>query len=180
MVEYTLTVDDLVAFAKWRAHESGEDEERLPRQRVVGAWIVGVAGYLVVSAVLTIPLLVGRSLLLAGGAELVAIAAGLALGWAEWRSGRMAQWLVQRPYVRKARSALERVSGSRRVRLEPDGLRIAVDGREEQLRWSGIERIVETDDHVFIYTGPNAAHIVPRRFAGTKEFTDQLRAGLAS
>lgn len=163
MLEYVLTEADLAAFAAWQARESGEERRRVRRLRVVSAWAVGVAGYLLVSAALTIPLLLGRSFWLAGGSELLALACGLALGLAEWRSGRLTERLRSRPYLRKAREALARTGTDRRVWVDSDGLNVAVATRTEHLAWARIAQVVETDDHVFVRVEANAAHIVPRR-----------------
>lgn len=163
MLEYTLTEADLAAFAAWQARESGEDARRGRRSAVIAAWLVGVAAYLVVSAALTIPLLLGRSWFLAGGGELLALVCGLALGWAEWRSGRLAARLTSRPYRRRAREALARTGPDRRVWLDAAGLNVAVGSRSERLGWAEITRLVETDDHVFVLVGANAAHVIPRR-----------------
>lgn len=163
VLDYVLTETDLAAFAAWQARGSGEDARRGRRSAVIGAWLVGVAAYLVVSAVLTIPLLLGREWWLAGGGEVLALVGGLALGWAEWRSGRLAERLVSRPYRRRAREALARTGGDRRVWLDADGLNVAVANRSEHLGWARLTGLVETDDHVFVLVGTNAAHVIPKR-----------------
>lgn len=174
MLEYVLTEADLAAFAAWQARESGEDARRGRRLAVVAAWSVGVVAYLVISAVLTIPLLLGRSWTLAGASELLALVCGLVLGLAEWRSGRLAERLLSRPYRRKAREALARTGTDRRVWLDSGGINVAVAARTEHLTWAQIAQVVETDDHVFVRLETNAAHIIPRN-AG-RERVDELAA----
>ncbi|MFZ0530953.1 MAG: YcxB family protein, partial [Propionicimonas sp.] len=82
------------------------------------------------------------------------------------------------PYRKRAREALARTGADRRVWLDADGLIVAVGSREEHVAWSGITRVVETGEHVFVFTGPNAAHVIPRRVGEPqlREFLDALRA----
>lgn len=178
MLEYTLTEDDLVAFAAGQARESGEDAVRRRRAVVVIAWLVGVAAYLLVSALSTIPLLAGRQFVWAGAAEVTAIIVGVAVGWRQWRSGErlVDRWLSRR-YRRLARVALEQTGAHRRVWLTADGIRVASGGREDGVDWAGVVRVTETPDHVFVHTAANSAHIIPKRAgAGVAGFVAEVRA----
>lgn len=180
MVEFTLTVDDLVAFAAWQAKASGEEDPRRARMRLVGAWLVGGAAYLAMFAVATLPFLLSRLLELAGAAELVSVLVGAAVGWWEWQRGRAGEWLVARRYRTKARVALEQTGTTRRLELDDDGLTILAGRRSTHVPWSRISRVVETDDHVFVYTGPDAAHVIPRRAGGAvTDLVATLRSRLA-
>lgn len=174
MLEYTLTPADLAAFAAWRSGEAGDADPRRRRMRVAGAWLAGSAAYVVVFAASALPLLVNLELLLAGLVELVDVAVGLAAGWWEWRNGRVAAWLLRRGNLTRARVALEKSGASRRVWLGEGGLNVAAGDHTAHVAWAGIIRVTETDDHVFIHTGADAAHVIPRR-AGA-ELTELVAA----
>lgn len=163
MVEFTLSVDDLVAFAAWQARASGEEDRRRARLAVVGAWIAGAIAYLVVFLVLPMILLLAGQLALAAAGEVLALLVGGAAGLWEWRRGRIGEWLLRRRYRARATVALERTGAARRLWLDDDGLNITAGERSNRVRWAGITRVVETDDYVFVYTGPETAHVIPRR-----------------
>jgi hypothetical protein len=175
MLEYTLTVDDLAAFADRQAADSPEGAVRRRRSRLVGAWLAGGAAYVVLFAVSTLPLLLGRQLLLAGGTEFLDVAVGVLVGWWEWRNGHVAGWLQRRRSRLRARVALEQTGAARRLWLDEDGLNVAAGDRSTHVPWSAITRVAETDEHVFVHTGPGAAHIIPKR-AGFE--VDALAASL--
>ncbi len=166
MLEYTLTPADLAAFAARRSAEAGDADPRRRRMRVTGAWLAGSTAYVVVFAASALPLLLNLELLLAGLVEFVDVAAGLAVGWWEWRNGRVAAWLLRRGNLTRARVALEKSGTARRIWLDEDGLNVAAGERTAHVGWAAITRLTETDDHVFVHTGPDAAHVIPRR-AGT-------------
>jgi hypothetical protein len=163
VLEYDLTQADLAAFAAWQAKTSGEEEERSGRMRLAAAWIVGTAAYLVAFAISTFPLLLGSQLALAGVAEVVDIAVGAAAGWWEWRRGRVGERLLTRRYRTRARLALAKTGAARRLELGANGLSVASGERQAQVPWAQVTGVVDTADHLFILTGPNAAHVVPRR-----------------
>lgn len=176
MIEFTLTPADLAAYYALQARESGEEASRLHRTRLAGAWLAGGAAYLAAFLASTLPLLLGRQLLLAALLELVDIAVGVAVGWWEWRTGRVAHGLLTRRYRLKARVALEQGPAHRRLWLADDGLRIASGDRSARVAWPAITRISETDDHVFVHTG-EVAHVIPRRAgAGVADLVEGIRS----
>lgn len=180
VLEYTLTPVDLAAYAAWRSAEAGETDPRRGRMRVVGAWLAGSIAYVVVFAVSALPLLVNLELVGASLLEVVDIAVGAAVGWWEWRRGRVAAWLLHRSNLTRAKVALEKSGTSRRLWLDADGLNVAAGERTAHVAWTGITRVVETDDHVFVLTGPGAAHVIPRRAGtGVPDFVVALRGRLA-
>jgi hypothetical protein len=50
----------------------------------------------------------------------------------------------------------------RRLLISPEGLATATEHIDESLRWPAIEKIVPAAEHVFFYTSPTAAIIVPK------------------
>jgi hypothetical protein len=177
MLEYTLTVDDLATFADRQSADTPEGEARRRRTRVLGAWLAGGAAYLLVFSISTLPLLLGRQLLLASGAEFLDVVVGVLIGWWEWQGGLVAGWLHRRRSRLRARVALEQTGSSRRLWLDESGLNVAAGDRSTHVAWAAITSVEETDEHVFVFTGPGAAHIIPRR-AGFE--VDELVARIRS
>ena len=77
MLNYRLTVADLVAFAAFNDQTRPDYALRVSRNRMLAAWLVGVGGYLLISLVATIPLVLGRQLVGAGVAEVAALGLGI-------------------------------------------------------------------------------------------------------
>ncbi len=164
MLEFTLTQADLAAFAAHQAQESGEEALRGKRFRLVSAWLVGIAGYLVVVALTAVPLLLNLQFGWAALGEVVALGFGFALGLMDWRKGGLLTApLLARRYRFKAREALAATGAGRRLSLDDDGFTVAAGQRSTRVPWAGVQRIAETPDHYFIYTGQSEAHVVPRR-----------------
>jgi hypothetical protein len=164
VLEFTLTEDDLAAFAAHQAGESGEQAARSRPLRVVSAWVIGVVGYLVVALAGTIPLLVNNLLLWAGLAEVAALGFGLLLGFLDWRKGGLLTTpLLSRRYRLRAREGLARTGAHRRLDTDEDGITVATGAKVTHVAWSQVQRITETPGHYFVYTGRNEAHIIPRR-----------------
>lgn len=157
-----MTEADLIAFAAFRTQESGEEKRATTRRAVIAASLVGVAAYLAVSAVATIPLLLARQLPTAGLTEALALGLGVIAGVWEWRRGGLAERWEDRRYRVKARQALARTGAHRRVWLDEAGINVAVGERSEHVGWSAVTRVEETAAHVFVYTGPASAHVIPK------------------
>ena len=164
MLELTLTQADLAAFAAHQAKESGEEAERGKRFRLVSAWLVGMAGYLVVVVLTAVPLLLNLQFGWAAVGEVVALGFGLVLGVLDWRKGGLLTApLLARRYRFKAREALAATGAERRLTLDDAGFTVASGNRSTRVPWADVQRIAETPGHYFIYTGPGEAHVLPRR-----------------
>ena len=177
MLEFTLTQGDLAAFAAHSAEESGEAVTRRKRFRLVSAWLVGIAGYLVIVVLTTVPLLLNLQLGWAALGVVVALAFGYSLALLDWRrGGLLTAPLLARRYRFKARQALATTGAARCLTLDDDGFTVAAAQRSTSVPWAGVRRIAETPGHYFIYTGPREAHVVPRqgREAETKAFVETI------
>ena len=164
MLEFTLTQADLAAFAAHQAQESGEEATRGKRLHLVSAWLVGIAGYLVVVVLTAVPLLLNQQLGWAALGELVALGFGGALGLLDWRKGGLLTTpLLARRYRFKAREALAATGAERQLTLDEDGFTVAAGKRSTRVPWARVQRIAEEPGHYFIYTGPTEAHVLPRR-----------------
>lgn len=181
MLEFTLTQADLAAFAAHQARENGEEAARTGRLRLASALLVGVAGYLVVALLTTVPLVLNAELLWAGIAEFVSITFGLVLGVLDWRKGGVLTTpLLARRYQARAREALAATGAERRFTPDDGGFTVASGRRSTRVAWADVQRIVETPGHYFIYTGPSEAHVVPRtaREAEARVFVEAIRGHL--
>ena len=177
MLEYTLTQGDLAAFAAHQAQESGEEAGRSGRMRLLSAWLVGIAGYLVIVLLTAVPLLLNREWGWAAAGEVLALAFGLLLGLLDWRKGGLLTTpLLARRYRLRAQEALAATGAGRRLTLAADGFTVASGTRSAEVAWSQVQRIVETPAHFFIYTGGSAAHVLPRRIgeAQVKAFVERI------
>jgi hypothetical protein len=87
--------------------------------------------------------------------------------------------LLWRPFVmwnlgRNLRQpAHARVLGWRRLHITPEGVTVIEEHSTAKTKWTGIEKIGVTDEHAFLYTLPEQAHVVPRHaFASAQEFRE--------
>lgn len=164
MLEFTLTQADLAAFAAHQAEESGEQATRGKRFRLVSAWLVGVAGYLVVVVLTAVPLLLNLQLGWAAVAEVVALGFGFVLGLLDWRKGGLlTSPLLARRYRARAREALAATGADRRLSVDDAGFTVGAGQRSTRVSWTDVQRIAETPGHYFIYTGQSEAYVLPRR-----------------
>ncbi len=148
-IQYELTVDDYVAFADYHhAHSSITG-------RTVRRWRYGIPiAWLLV-------------------AFLDAAAKGLGISSVVWIGGALLWFwlwphfhrrLVRRNMRRFATQGLTRGSvGHHTVSLGSEGLTDRTSFSEYRTFWRGIDRVAATPTHLYVYVGPNAAQIVPRR-----------------
>lgn len=50
------------------------------------------------------------------------------------------------------------------ISISPDGVHEKTKVNDSQSGWRGIEKVDETDNHVFVYIASNNAHVVPKRY----------------
>ena len=80
------------------------------------------------------------------------------------------QWCLEQWLVRHAIRQLlkdERPDrgqlGRHRLVLGEDGLTESTAVGESRTSWSGVDRVEQSADYIYIYTSPAAAHVVPKR-----------------
>jgi YcxB-like protein len=66
------------------------------------------------------------------------------------------------------------VFGEHTVTLTPEALHERTKVNDSKAAWAGIYRIDDSRDHIFIFTQPNAAHVIPRRAFPTPSDADQF------
>lgn len=170
MVEYTLTSDDHAALIVLLWHRSGRAEVVQLR-----FWLVGVV---VCASVGAVAFVMTKAFGRGPGSVLGALAAPLlVLGWTTLYllvpaiRDRVLRWSARN---RSTRRFIAR--GPVQVWLDGEGLHIEGAGRQSAIDPRRIREVVETSDHVFLFTSPTKAIVVPRR-AGPAE-VKWLAAGL--
>ncbi len=84
----------------------------------------------------------------------------------------VANWFIEyRAYHNTDRNG---VLGEHTVALAPEALHERTAVNDSKASWSGIFRIDATRTHLFIFTQPNAAHVIPRRAFPTAEAAEQF------
>jgi hypothetical protein len=80
------------------------------------------------------------------------------------------QWFLERLVVRHAIRSLIRDErpgrgqlGRHRLVLGEDGVVESTAVNESRTAWSGVDRVEQSADYIFIYTSPAAAHVIPKR-----------------
>jgi len=80
------------------------------------------------------------------------------------------QWCLERLVVRRAIRSLIRDErpgrgqlGRHEVVLGEDEVIESTAVNETRTAWTGVDRVEQSADHIFIYTSPAAAHVIPKR-----------------
>jgi len=163
-VTFTNTIDDTVAFSMYHIAHS-------PTAKRIRFWsTLGIALIIV---------LIGAvgSLLQGSFRSLIhtAVWAGFYLAF----SMPYYRWSVRRRIRKLAGEGKNRSFLSEHtVRLTDDGLYVTSEVSESKILWSGIERIGENDEYLFVYTGAAMALIIPKGRIDAGDlaaFTDELR-----
>ena len=153
-VEYELTADDLYAF-QWRATQRSASVRRMRRK--VYIWL-----FVAVLLVSIVPA-IGRDGFVISRVSwfflftFFPLVAGLS--WVFERRGTRS---AIREFVEKEKPDKGQI-GKHTLVLSDDGLTESTVVGEQRTSWVGIDRVEQDPDYIFIYTGPSAAHVVPKR-----------------
>ncbi|WP_159794813.1 YcxB family protein [Puerhibacterium puerhi] len=110
-----------------------------------------------------------------GGAAAGVVAA------AAWRFAfpRLNGWVLGRTLRRLAAHDGLGFVGTVRLTIDDAGLREELAGTTSSAGWDRVDRIEETDAHAFVFVGPLAASILPKRDAQAARALDAIRSGAA-
>jgi hypothetical protein len=152
-VEYELTPDDLYHY-QWRASFSSPSAKRNKRKFYV---------YLL----LTYMLLTVLPAIGSDGFEI----SHVSLWWLLPLPVLLGVgWIVQRWQIRRAISGLVEEEkpgrgqlGAHKISLDEAGLVEITAVNESRHSWSGVDRVEQDQEYIFIYTAPHAALIIPKR-----------------
>jgi len=149
-LQYEITLDDLVTFNKYHIRHS-------PTCRRSYWWnLVGMIVAFVLVAVL-VGALYGTPI-----ATAIHLAILLPLSWPLWH-------LIYRVTVARRLRKLYRegenrgLAGIHLIRIDAEGLAGTSQAGESKLKWVIVERIVEDNNHLYIYVSAVSAIVIPKR-----------------
>jgi hypothetical protein len=159
-IEFEITLDDLVAFNVYHNRHSKPGK----RNRLILSGFLTLAALASMSSILLpdpdSPIVWNASSITLSLLPILFMAAlfGLALspGVRRWQTKRALKRLL-------SEGKSKRLVGARRLTLTSTGVTHRTAVTEAETKWSAVEKLVETDQHLFIYTSPVEAFIVPRR-----------------
>lgn len=80
------------------------------------------------------------------------------------------RWTIKRNARRiYSQSESKSVLGAHTIAIGPEGVSERTAVGESRIAWSGIERIEDDDEYLFLYIGPLVAHVIPKRAFKTAE-----------
>ena len=59
--------------------------------------------------------------------------------------------------------------GKHNITINDQELAETTEVGESRCRWSGVERVAENEDYIFIYVSTASAHVIPKRFFSSRE-----------
>lgn len=165
-LEYTLATEDHVAFNAHAALTSRPLRTQATRTRAGGAVLV--------AALLVLLTGVLRQDWVGGAA------AGVVAAVVWWFAfPRLNGWVLGRTLRRLAAHDGLGSVGTVRLTIDDAGLREELAGTTSSVGWERVDRIEETDEHAFVFVGPLAALILPKRDAQAARALDAIRSRAA-
>lgn len=153
-VEYELTPDDLYAF-QWRAAFNSRIARRTAHQGYV-AWFLVLLLIAILPAIGSDGFVFSRiSFLFLFVSFAFVVLFGKLLE--KWLMGRAIRRLLRDE--KPGRGQL----GRHKVVLQPDGVVEITSVNQTRTSWSGIDRVEQDGNYIYLYTAPIAAHVIPRR-----------------
>jgi hypothetical protein len=161
-VEYTLTLEDAIAFLQYHSRHARQGKGQ-PRH-LGWLWLVllGLVSFLIVTVTLAgeAPALTLR----AWGPVLLFVVYAFFY--------RFGNKLLERQRVRGLRRN-PRFFDKRTLALSPEALTASDQSAANTVRWHAVERIIEQPDHAFFYISQVEAFILPKRaFADERQFEE--------
>ena len=163
--EYEITADDLVAFNLYHHRQSPT-----ARRQYLRSWLGPAAVWLCVCAGLWYFADRHRGTPLRTLLDLLPLFSGVPvyLLYFPWAYRRKLRKIIH-GMVTEGRN--RGMLGRHRVTISPEGVAEASEHAQTSTHWRGVEKVVATAGHAFIYIGAMAAVIVPRRaFADPADF----------
>lgn len=161
IVQFDLALADYIAFSLHHATHAPTMRKSVRSLRfgLPALWL----------ALVLLPVALGEPF---GGLE--AAFAVMALLWVIFLPSFL-RWSVQRNATRYyERGLVNGQLGPHRVELTETGIRDSTPVSDFHMAWSGVERVAEGPDHLFVYLGAHAAHIIPKSALGDR--VDAFRA----
>jgi hypothetical protein len=155
IVEFNLAPSDYVAFSLYHnAHTPA-------MQKKVRSLRFGLP--LVWLAILLLPLAFGKPF---DGGDVAFLALGIL--WVLILPSFL-RWSVRRTHARYyERGIVNGQIGLHRVELTDTGFRDSTPVTDWHVAWSAVDRVAEDAEHLFVYVGPHAAHVIPKAALGDR------------
>ncbi len=165
VLEFEITGEDLVAYNVYGVTTA-------PAAKKQGA-VFRIWGSLAVLVALTILIAIDGSWL----EGLVFGVVGAAALWFVWP--RLWIWTTKSNVLRHAKTGGLGTPGLCRIWTDEYGIHDATPNGTSSVTWQGIDRVEETASHVFIFTGPLQAYVIPKRIgeSAVRDFVSAVRAG---
>ena len=162
-IAYDLTPDDYVAFNVHTSLALPETRRQIAQGRAWGALVIGVVTLVMALALFDVDAVI----------SVVLAVVGAAVWWvvSPWALRRA----VRRSVERIARTSGLGVLGPASLEADEVGLREECAGMVSTAPWGAVARIEETGTHGFVFVGPLAAVIVPKRAAGAEDMLRLVR-----
>ncbi len=80
-----------------------------------------------------------------------------------WLDRCFRNWFIKRTVNRLyGKKAFRGFIGPHKLTLSQDGVLEETEIGEHRVNWEGVEKILTSDTHAFIYIGPSMAHVIPK------------------
>ncbi len=174
VIEYELTKEDVLALSIYHSeHQPHAQRTRLIRRIAGSLFIVGIILTTMTIARKSATEWTPMSLL---SFLIVCIAFTLII----FQPAIIKRWLIRIAVAKADREGRFKLSlGKQELTLTPEALIWKTPISESKTSWSAVEKIVETEQHVFIYTSAVAALVVPQRAfpdeSAYREFVETAR-----
>lgn len=157
-IEYELTLDDHIAFNLYHARHSPT-----MRRNYLINYLSPVIVFLILSLYMLFDIKMNSHAYSAIWIPMILMM--LVLLWLYW---------VPRYYVKALKTHVKKINsegknkdkttfGKVKLTFEPTEIKIVGENSEAKANWKAIEKITPTEQHVFMFTAPNFALIIPKR-----------------
>lgn len=177
VLEFTMTMDDLVAFNRFHRENS-------PTARRIKRYTYIVLAFITAGVLFFLYPKIKAVAISETGAEwpavvtiIVWIILFLLLGPILKRRLKIESRISDRLVLSQLKEGTQKgVIGSQRLILQDDGLSGENDIRKSFTKYAAVERIAEDVNYVFVYVNAMAAHVIPRREVDPVKLADFLVA----
>lgn len=151
VIKYELTLDDYIAFNLFHTSNSGA----LRRRRIVGTVLTSFITFVGT-------LLIGHPPELGIGFSVIIALFCVVISWYVYKLayGRAQSRTVRRMYQEGCNKS---ILGPREVTIDENSIFSRSEFIEARYFWKGVDRIIETPDHAFLYVAAVSALIIPKR-----------------
>lgn len=83
------------------------------------------------------------------------------------------RWVIKRNILKiYSQNASKGILGAHTIVIDPEGVTERSAVGESRTTWSGVEKIDDDGQNIYLYTGPLVAHVIPKRAFRTPDDAD--------